>query len=104
MKATTGIVAVMVAGMLVMGCDNPFRGDGESTPEEDAAAIGVYTQTVNQSSADSSEDTTVSVNPTVTGNNNTIIVVVGGDENTSTSDNIRTPPAEPEAEAVAEEP
>lgn len=86
--------------LLASGCDNPLRTDtpGESTPAEDAAVIATYTQTVNQSS----QDTTIA--PVIDGNNNTVIIVVG-DDNAPTSDNIRNEPAaDTEAAAAAEEP
>ena len=95
MKATAGqaagglLAALATAGLVVgiaialAGCDtqNPFGRDeqpaaGESTQAEDDAAITSYsTQTVNQSSA----DTTVVISPNVTGNNNVVVIGIGGD-------------------------
>ena len=82
--------AAFAALSLCVACDNPFTDDGESTPEEDAVAIATYTQTVNQSS----QDTTVAPVVNVDGNNNQVTIIYG-DDNAPTSDNIRNIPEEP---------
>ncbi len=96
-RTATGCGIITALALFAVGCDNPLRSDnGETTPEEDAAAVTVYTQTVSTAS----EDTTIAPSVTVTGNNNIVVVNVG-DDNDPDSNNTRTQPAEPEAEQEA---
>lgn len=74
--AVLGLSAIAAAlALLATACDSPFKADGggESTPAEDDAVIAPYTQTVNQSS----QDTTVAPNVRVDGNNNNITIIYG---------------------------
>ena len=93
MKTATLATVLCIAMLTGCGTQNPFGNDpAESTPQEDQVAIVTYTQTVNQTS----QDTTIA--PVVDGNNNTVIVIVGND-NAPTSNNTRNEPQEPEPEA-----
>ena len=92
-RTATGCGIVAALALFAVGCDNPFKSDGETSETEDAEAIAVYTQTVSTAS----EDTTVAPTVEVNGNNNIVVISVG-DDNDPDSINTRNPPAEPEAE------